>query len=149
MTGTSTIDDPDDDVLDREEASEFTAGKQSPEAAEPQAIARDFLRHRAMAVSEEVSADTVLARGIREFRSDEAKLSEMLRSLVTAKVLSEDEAKASGDAKAKKNEIAMLIKIGEHADILLHPKILPLLQPGHSVLYQLVKLYEDLEDGDE
>jgi hypothetical protein len=102
-----------------------------------------FVGHRAASVKEEVSGDVVLHQGMVAFGDDHESLQQLLNALVGAKVLSQAEALAG--LGGRKSIMSMLRKIAEYAHVILHPKILPFLQPGYSVLYQTACLYEDLE----
>jgi len=135
--------------------TDFTAGETemartaTPEAetpTDPEGVAKLYLFHRAAGVKEEVTGNVILHLGIVDFRDDPESLQKLLDALVGAKVLSRHEALAGLDG--RKATISMLRKIALHADVILHPKILPLLQPGYSVLYQVACLYEDLEAND-
>jgi hypothetical protein len=133
---------------------DFTVGKNHGIAEvgqlhpdDPVSYAKRFLQHRASSVKEEVTADVFLNRGIAAFRKDEEKRRQLLNALVDAKVLSKTEAQL--DLDAKKSTLSMLTKIGQYADVILHERIIPFLQPGYSVLYQLALLIEELEASDE
>jgi hypothetical protein len=90
-----------------------------------------------------VESTLIYSEGITRFRDDTEKLSEFLRQLHEAKVLDADEvtnglAAKSGPAASK------MKKISEHADVILDNRILPLLSPGYSLLYELALLMEQL-----
>jgi hypothetical protein len=121
------------------------AGMESSVPLNPDSYADRFLHHRACSVKEEVAGDVALTEGIANFRNDKENLERLLNALVAKKAISKDEANVALEGKSM---ISMLNKIGQHADVVLHEKILPFLQPGYSVLYQLVRLYEDLEAND-
>jgi hypothetical protein len=127
---------------DESNISIFTAGKTEGPSNDPESYAKRFVHHRASSVKEEVAGDVALTEGITNFRDDKERLKQLLHALVAKKAISRDEADLALDGKST---ISMLAKIGQHADVVLHEKILPFLQPGYSVLYQLVLLYEDLE----
>ena len=84
-----------------------------------------------------------MTEGISDFRGDKAKLDELLRNLIDAKVLSVSDANLLYEAKS--SNLSMRKKIAECVDIILHPEILPLLNTGLSVLYQVCLLAEDLD----
>ncbi|KIU50800.1 hypothetical protein QU41_06805 [Bradyrhizobium elkanii] len=94
-------------------------------------------------MQEEVTGDVILHQGLAACANDREQLQKLLNALVGAKVLSQAEADAG--LGGRKSTMSMLRKIAERADVILHPKILPFLQPGYSVLYQVALLYEDLE----
>jgi hypothetical protein len=114
-----------------------------PANSEPEDYAERFLHHRAASLSEEVYSGVEFCAGFRAFRHDEGKLQRLLNRLVGAKVLTQ--AEADTGRRANDSTISKLNKIAEHSDVILHPKILPFLQPGYTVLYELAKLYEVLE----
>ncbi|WP_145987126.1 MULTISPECIES: hypothetical protein [Bradyrhizobium] len=130
----------------------FTAGQTESVAglipvpadpSNPELVAERFLQHRAASVQEEVTGDVILHQGLAACANDREQLQKLLNALVGAKVLSQAEADAG--LGGRKSTMSMLRKIAERADVILHPKILPFLQPGYSVLYQVALLYEDLE----
>jgi hypothetical protein len=133
----------------------FNRGKKVPAIAasessleyDPDTIVNQYLEHRASSVKAEVTGDVVLNKGVAAFRNDHEKLNRLLNTLVAVKVLSKNDADLAWHA--KKSMLSMLMKIGEHADVILHEKIVPFLQPGYSVLYQLALLAEDLEANHE
>jgi hypothetical protein len=124
-----------------------TASSEPSQEYDPLTIVDRFLGHRASSVKAEVTGDVVLNKGIAAFRSDKEKLSRLLNALVEKRVLSKTDAELA--LTAKKSMFSMLTKIGEYADVILHEKIIPFLQPGYSVLYQLALLIETLEANDE
>jgi hypothetical protein len=115
----------------------------TPIEMEPEACAELFLQHRATSLSEEVMSGVTFCEGYRAFKHDEAKLARLLNRLVRAKVLTQAEADAG--RRANDSTISKLNKIAERSDVILHPRILPYLQPGYTVLYELAKLYDALE----
>src|SRR4051812_6441625 len=119
----------------------FTGGKTTnPPKFSGRDIANRFLKHRAASVREEVAGDVVLMEGISILQEDQAKLAELAQELVRAKVLSEEEARLGLESKS---HLSMLRTIGKYAHVILDERILPFVQPGYSVLYQLVLLYRD------
>ena len=76
-------------------ATGFTDRKKDPLTA-----VERILRHRAAAVKEDVSGDIALTEGISDFRGDKAKLDELLRNLIDAKVLSVSDANLLYEAKS-------------------------------------------------
>lgn len=133
-------------------AVDFTGGETdksilTESAIDPRALACRILRHRGASVKEEVTGDAVLGEAVSKLRDDKEKLKQLMVALVDARVLSSEEADLGPDA--SKSRLCKLMKIGEHAEVILHEQILPFLQPGYSVLYQLVLLYKILEANDE
>ncbi len=116
----------------------------NPATIEPEACAEQFLKHRAASLTEEVMSGLTFYEGYRAFKDDDAKLERLLARLVGAKVLSQAEADAG--RRANDLTVSKLNKIAARADVILHPKILPLLQPGYTVLYEVAKLYDFLEE---
>jgi len=129
------------------ETTEGAASLMEDSATTPEGVADQFRKHRAASVKEEVSSDVVLHQGIAAFSDDPESLQKLLNAMVGAKVLSRAEALAG--LRGKNSTMSMLRKIAEHADVILHPEILPFLQPGYSVLYKLARLYEELEANNE
>jgi hypothetical protein len=49
----------------------------------------------------------------------------------------------------EKSKLSMLRKIGANADLLLDERLFKYLEPGRSILFHLVRLYEELQGGHE
>ncbi|MGF6311894.1 hypothetical protein ABIB82_005871 [Bradyrhizobium sp. i1.8.4] len=116
------------------------------EASNPANFARRFVAHRAASIEEEVSSTVVLSEGLTAFAADEALMKEFLLELARAKVLTAAEVAEGVTAKTSNSTISRLKKIKQNAKVILHPKILPYVQPGYSVLYEMALLYEAMED---
>jgi hypothetical protein len=114
-------------------------------AGNPESYAKRFLKHRAASVGESVTSGVVLVEALAACEGDRDKSKRLLEQLAKAKALSKVEA-AQGLSGKKTNVtmISKLRKIAEHAELIRHPRVLPFLQPGYSVLYELGLLYEDL-----
>ena len=143
----------DDLVIEESRNSIFTAGEnqetsETHPTSDPADVAQRFLQHRAASVEEEVSSTVVLSEGMATFGNDQELLQQFLEELEKAKVLTKAEIAEGLTGKKSGSTLSKLKKIKEHRHVILHPKILPFLQPGYSVLYELALLYEDLKDVD-
>jgi len=116
------------------------------ETSNPASFAKRFVAHRATSVEEEVSSTVVLSEGLTAFATDETLMKEFLLELARAKILTAAEVAEGVTAKTSSSTVSRLKKIKQNAKVILHPKILPYVQPGYSVLYELALLYEAIED---
>ncbi|PWE75936.1 hypothetical protein XF30_03350 [Bradyrhizobium sp. SUTN9-2] len=116
------------------------------EVNNPASFAKRFVAHRAASVEEEVSCTVVLSEGMTAFATDETLMKEFLLELARAKVLTAAEVAEGVGAKTSNSTVSRLKKIKQNAKVILHPKILPYVQPGYSVLYQMALLYDAIED---
>jgi len=112
----------------------------------PASFAKRFVAHRKASVEEEVSSTVVLSEGMTAFATDETLMKEFIRELANAKVLTKAEAAEGESLKKSDSMISRLKKIKQNAKVILHPKILPYVQTGYSVLYEMALLYEEIED---
>lgn len=125
----------------------FTAGEselpqsQSTSTAE---LVRAVVESRSSSVAGIVESTVAYSKGLMSFRADAEKLTEFLQALHEAKVLTEDEVKAGLSPKSD-SAASKMKKISEYADIIRDQRILSLLSPGYSVLYELVLLFQELE----
>ncbi|MBW7964154.1 hypothetical protein [Bradyrhizobium sp. BR 10261] len=116
------------------------------ETSKPASFAKRFVAHRAASIEEEVSSTVVLSEGLTAFATDETLMKQFLLELARAKVLTAAEVAEGVTAKTSSSMVSRLKKIKQNAKVILHPKILPYVQPGYSVLYELALLYEAIED---
>jgi len=100
------------------------------------------LNHRATAVSEEISSCAVLIDGIDRFADQKSERDLFLNPLVESKVLPKADASLLFDG--KDSQVSMLRKVAEHKEVILDPRILALMNPGASIYYQVLKLWEDV-----
>lgn len=116
------------------------------DTSNPASFAKRFVAHRAASIEEEVSSTVVLSEGLTAFATDETLMKEFLLELARAKILTAAEVAEGVTAKTSSSTVSRLKKIKQNAKIILHPKILPYVQPGYSVLYQMALLYDAIED---
>jgi hypothetical protein len=142
-------------LVEQSKKTDFTDGETEAtsssrsQTGDPVIVAQRFLQHRAASVQEEVSSTVVVSEGWASFSNDEDKLQQFLEELARAKVLTQAEVAQGLTGKTSNSTMSKLRKIREHRDVILHPKILPFLQAGYSVLYELILLYEALEETHE
>jgi hypothetical protein len=134
----------------------LTGGKKTPPSGtedwfdtddtNPSSIADTVLDHRASSVREDVKSHVAFSKGVNALLDDKGALDKLLAILVDRKVLSKDDAHLG--LSASESHLSMLNKINRYRDVILDERIVGYLAPGYSVLYQLVSLYEDLENCD-
>jgi hypothetical protein len=117
-----------------------------PDDTNPSSIANTVLEHRALSVREDVKSHVAFSKGVNALLDNKETLDQLLAILVDRKVLSKDDAHLG--LSASESHLSMLNKINRYREVILDERILGYLTPGYSVLYQLVSLYEDLENCD-
>jgi hypothetical protein len=110
-------------------------------ATDPEAAADRVTEHWINAPKYLILACVYFAAAWNAFEDNPEKLSAFLARLAFRRVLSEDDILTRGKANGK---VAMLRKIGRHADSLLLPSILPLLTAYYSIIYQICLMIEDV-----
>lgn len=133
--------------IDQEDvAGEFS---QLPESlitvVDPTIAAEIFLEHRAASAKASVESTVAFSKGMAAFKDDREKLREFLEQLGKAKVLSSEEVAAGLDESKSKSFASKLNKISAYSKVFLDERVISLLNPGYSVLYELALLFEELE----
>jgi hypothetical protein len=111
------------------------------ELADPEAAANRVAEHWINAPKSLIFARAYLVAALNTFTNSPEKIDAFLSRLVTGRVLSENDFLARWKANGK---LAMLRKIGQHADTLLQPSILCLLPAHYSIVYQICLLIEEV-----
>jgi hypothetical protein len=107
---------------------------------DPEAAADRITEHWVNAAKSLILACVYFVAAWNTLAKDPEKLEIFLSRLASRRMLSEDDIRTSWKTNGK---VAMLRKIGGHADTLLLPSILPLLPAHYSVLYQICLLIEE------
>lgn len=97
--------------------------------------------HWVKAAESLVLACRYLVAGLRAFAETPEMSDAFLRRLVVKRVLSENDVLARLKANGK---LAMLSKIGRHAEVLLQPALLCLLPAHYSIIYQICLLIQEI-----
>lgn len=151
-TPVTTKTNPTDDQLPVNDEKDFTVGenRQLPEsltaAVDPKIAAELFLEHRATSTKAGVESTVAFSEGVAAFKDDRTKLQEFLERLAKAKVLSSEEVEAGLGEKKSKSFISKLNKIQAYSSVFLDERVIGLLNPGYSVLYEVALLYEVLQE---
>jgi hypothetical protein len=93
-----------------------------------------------------IDACILLNEGSRLFKADPGLRDQFIRALADENVIPKRSARLGGFEKSK---LSMLRKIGRNADLLLDDKIFRYLEPGRSVLFHTIRLYEELQGDHE
>jgi hypothetical protein len=109
--------------------------------ADPEAAADEVTEHWIQAPKSFILACVYFVAAWNAFEGDPEKLDVFLARLAYRRVLSQDDILTRWKSNGK---VAMLRKIGRHADSLLMPSILPLLPAHYSILYQICLLIEEV-----
>lgn len=128
-----------DDIFHRGENSEVEVKNETPAQ-----LVQSFVEHRSAGVTSVVESTLAYSKGLTSFQDDAEKLAEFLQALHEAKVLTADEVK-SGLSPKSDSAASKMKKISEYADVIRDARIVPLLSPGYSVLYELALLFQELE----
>jgi hypothetical protein len=88
-----------------------------------------------------IEACVTLVDGVRIFEADPGALEKFRQALADQNVLPRRSARLGN---VEKGKFSMLKKIGENAGLLLDDQIFGFLEAGYSVLYHVVRLYEEL-----
>jgi hypothetical protein len=110
-------------------------------AADPEAAADRVTEHWINAPKFLILACVYFVLAWNAFEKSSEKLDAFLARLAFRRVLSQDDILTRWKANGK---VAMLRKIGRHADSLLLPSILPLLPAYYSIIYQICLLIEEV-----
>jgi hypothetical protein len=117
-------------------AAKFLPGKS--EAAVEGALVVSGFRSGVRAV---IDACVRTAETIRRFRDDSSAIDDFMAVLVDGNIISRSEARL-GLASSK---LSKFRTIGDHAELLCRDEILDHLEPGYTLIYQVVVLYNALE----
>lgn len=117
------------------------SGDPSPGAASAEVAADKVAQFWVQAAESLVVACFHLVVALTTFAEQLDKMDAFLRRLVARRVLSEDDILARLKANGK---LAMLAKIGGHAETLLQESFLPLLPAHYSIIYQICRLIEEI-----
>ncbi|MET4045445.1 hypothetical protein ABIC03_007177 [Bradyrhizobium sp. RT6a] len=109
--------------------------------SDEEAAADRVAEHWAKAAEALVTACCYLVKGLDAFDGQSEKLDAFLQRLVTKRVLAENDVLARLKANGK---LAMLTKIGRHAETLFQESFLPLLPAHYSIIYQICLLIEEV-----
>ena len=107
----------------------------------PIAVARAVGDGMRSGVHSVIEACVQLREGARLFEADANLHDQFLRALVDENVIPKRSARLGN---VENSKLSMLTKIGKNADLLLDPVIFKFMEPGYSVLYHVIRLYEDL-----
>jgi hypothetical protein len=110
-------------------------------ATDPEAAADRVAEHWINAPKSLIFACVYLVAALNTFTNSPEKLNVFLTRLVVGRVLSENDILARWKVNGK---LAMLRKIGRHADTLLQPSFLCLLPAHYSIIYQICLLIEEI-----
>jgi hypothetical protein len=110
-------------------------------ATDPEAAADRVIEKWRHAPEALISACQYLGAALSTFANSPEKLEVFLLRLVSGRVLCENDVLARLKANGK---LAMLRKIGQHADTLLRPSVLCLLTAHYSIIYQFCLLIEQV-----
>ena len=97
---------------------------------------------RASSVSAQVKSTVALSEGLEQLKDDHGQLDKFIAALCDAKLLSKSEADLKDRSASTQSKWK---KIGRYAHIFLDERVLRVLTPGYSVMYELALLIEDLE----
>jgi hypothetical protein len=117
-----------------------TGGDGELEAADPTTEANRIVEQLNAGVTAVIAACERTKNALDRFEPDQRALEEFTGALMRARVITPVDALLG----ARSPKLSKFRKIGEHAHRLRDNRILPLLQPGYSVLYEVVTLYEAL-----
>ena len=117
----------------------FGRGEPTAEISDPLHAAQSVISFRAASVREQVLSTVALSDGFQAFKDDKVKLKQYLQVLVDAKLLTNAEIDNPNGARLSK-----LKTIAKHVSILLDKRIVEYLEPGYSLLYELILLWKRL-----
>jgi hypothetical protein len=109
-------------------------------ATDPEAAADQVTENWFKAAESLIFSCVYFVAAWKAFENHPEKLEIFLSRLASRRMLSEDDIRTSWKTNGK---VAMLRKIGGHADTLLRPSILRLLPAHYSVIYQICLLIEE------
>jgi hypothetical protein len=89
-----------------------------------------------------IDACVLLHQGLLGCEGDAALKDGFLRALASENVIPKKSSR-TGEG-FEKSKLSMLRKIGAHADLLLDESLFQFLEPGRSILFHVVRLYEEL-----
>jgi hypothetical protein len=112
-----------------------------PAIADPEAAADRVAEYWISAPKSLIMACVYLVAALNAFAGNTEKVDAFLLRLVSKRMLSENDVLARLKANGK---LAMLRKIGQHADTLLQPSVLRLLTAYYSIIYQICLLIEEV-----
>lgn len=125
------------------ETSHAALSHNNPElaTADPEAAADRVTEHWINAPKSLILACVYFVAAWNAFEDYPDKLDAFLARLASTRVLSQDDILTRWKANGK---VAMLRKIGRHADLLMLPSILPFLTAYYSIIYQICLMIEDV-----
>jgi hypothetical protein len=94
-----------------------------------------------------IDACVLLQQGISVCEDDADLKDTFLRALASENVIPKRSSR-TGEG-FEKSKLSMLRKIGAHADLLLDQRLFKFLEPGRSILFHVVRLYEELQGDHE
>jgi hypothetical protein len=112
-----------------------------PSKSDPSAIALEVAEGIRSGARSLIGACTLLVDALHRFSSDADLKSAFLAALIRENVIPRRSTRL-GDVDNSK--LSMLRKIGEQAHLLLSVELSKYLEPGYSVLYHIIRLYEAL-----
>jgi hypothetical protein len=131
-------------TIETNEASPVTISISTGDATE--AVAEQHSEHservlklRADSVVAQVQSTVALSAGMETLKDDHEQLEKFLAALCSAKLLTNAEIQKRGASAQSKWK-----KIGRYASVFLDDRILRVLTPGYSVMYELTLLIEDM-----
>jgi hypothetical protein len=92
-----------------------------------------------------IEACVLLDKGMRLCEADAASKDQFLQSLAEVNVIPKRSSR-TGEG-FEKSKLSMLRKIGEHADLLLDDRLFKFLEPGRSILYHVIRMWQELPGG--
>lgn len=104
-------------------------------------IGKQIVNHRRQAVEADITTQSALHVGMNAVIDQDDRTNALLDILIHHKLLSEEDRPT---VKAGDSRIKMAKAIFDYRHVLLDERILPYIEPGYSVQYQLVLLYKDL-----
>jgi hypothetical protein len=110
-----------------------------PGKTDPLTLASRIAERIHSGVRSMIEACILVNEGVKFFEADRDMLDQFRWALVNAHVIPSRSARL-GDV--DKSKLSMLRKIGEYADLLLEEKLFKFLEPGRSILYHVIRLYE-------
>ena len=109
--------------------------------SDPAVFARSVGEGMRSGVRSVIKACVQLRDAVKLFEADSSLLDQFRRALVDENVIPRRSARLGN---VENSKLSMLRTIGERANLLLDDKIFRFLEPGYSVLYHVVRLYDDL-----
>jgi hypothetical protein len=109
--------------------------------SDPVIFARSVGEGMRSGVRSVIKACVQLRDAVKLFEGDPSLLDQFRRALVDENVIPKRSARLGN---VENSKLSMLRTIGERANLLLDDQVFRFLEPGYSVLYHVVRLYDDL-----